>query len=109
MADEKDRFGDKLRDVERAREDTYFAERDRALLEKARAASTAEQETAVRELAHMRCPKCGTPLVSRRHVEVTLDECPSCEGMWLDKGELEQLAGRETSSWLSRYLGRARR
>ena len=32
-ADEKDRLGDKLRDVERAREDLYFAERDRQLLQ----------------------------------------------------------------------------
>lgn len=37
MANEqKDRFGDKLRDAEKAREDEYFARRDRELLEKMR-------------------------------------------------------------------------
>jgi hypothetical protein len=37
MANEnKDRLGDKLRDAEKAREDEYFARRDRELLEKMR-------------------------------------------------------------------------
>ena len=34
MADDKDRFGNKLRDKERGEEDRYFSERDRALVEK---------------------------------------------------------------------------
>lgn len=34
--DQKDRFGDKLRDIEKGREDDYFARRDRELLEKMR-------------------------------------------------------------------------
>ena len=32
--DPKDRLGDKLRDVEKAREDKYFAERDKELIRK---------------------------------------------------------------------------
>jgi len=36
MAEEKDRLGNKLRDVEKGREDDYFARRDRELLEKMR-------------------------------------------------------------------------
>jgi len=35
--DQKDRFGDKLRDVEKAKEDQFFAERDRRLVEKLKA------------------------------------------------------------------------
>ncbi len=34
--DQKDRLGDKLRDLEKAREDDYFARRDREALEKMR-------------------------------------------------------------------------
>jgi len=34
--DQKDRLGDKLRDLEKAREDDYFARRDRELVEKMR-------------------------------------------------------------------------
>jgi len=36
MENEKDRFGETMRLVERAKEDIYFAERDRELLEKLR-------------------------------------------------------------------------
>ena len=34
MADEKDRFGETMKLVERVKEDIYFAERDRELIEK---------------------------------------------------------------------------
>ena len=35
---EKDRLGDKLKDLEKAREDQYFAEREKKLLDKLRRA-----------------------------------------------------------------------
>ncbi len=108
MADEKDRFGDKLREVEKAREDQYFAERDRALIQKLKAEKDTQHERTLRDLAHMRCPKCGEQLKTQRYGEVSLEECPACKGVWLDKGELEQIAGREESGWLARYLGLGR-
>ena len=40
---EKDRFGDKLRDAEKAREDEYFARQERELLEKLKRKQQAEQ------------------------------------------------------------------
>src|SRR3989304_4664117 len=106
MPDEKDRLGDKLREVERAREAQYFAERDRELLGKLKADASGQDELTLKEPAHMHCPKCGEHLVTKEHFDVTIDECPACEGMWLDKGELEQLARRESTGWLARYLGR---
>lgn len=108
MSDEKDRYGDKLRDLEHAREDKYFAERDRDLLEKLRAQSEGKQDAEARLAAHMRCPKCGERLTSTRHGGVTVDECPGCGGMWLDKNEADELARRESNGWLARYLGRPR-
>jgi hypothetical protein len=41
---EKDRFGDKLRDAEKGREEDYFARRDRELLEKLKQKQQAEQD-----------------------------------------------------------------
>ena len=88
--DQKDRYGDKLRDAERGREEDYFAKRDRELLEKLRREAAGKDGAAV----HMRCPKDGERLVSRSHLGVVLDECPKCGGMWIEKTQLEQLARR---------------
>ncbi len=41
---QKDRLGDKLRDLEKGREDDYFARKERELLEKLKREQLAEQE-----------------------------------------------------------------
>jgi hypothetical protein len=105
--DEKDRLGGKLREKEKAEEDRYFAERDRELLAKLKQQQSGTEEAALRQQALMRCPKCGEKLVSLQHHEVTVEECPSCRGMWLDRGELEILAQRENESWLARFIRRS--
>jgi Zn-finger nucleic acid-binding protein len=38
------------------------------------------------------CPVCNEPLIALELKGVELDYCPSCHGMWLDAGELEQIA-----------------
>lgn len=39
----------------------------------------------------MKCPNCNeTLLITERH-QVEIDYCPSCRGVWLDKGELDKL------------------
>jgi len=101
--DEKDRLGDKLREVERGREDEYFARRDRELLAKLRKTQTGESEETIREIAKMRCPKCGERLHTRVLSGVNVEECPACHGMWLDRGELEVIAKREREGWLVRW------
>jgi ribosomal protein L37AE/L43A len=102
--DEKDRFGDKLRDVEKGREDQFFAERDRELLSKLKRAKEGETEQTLKEAAQMRCPKCGTRLGSVTRHEVAVNECPSCHGIWLDRGELETIAKRENEGWVAHWL-----
>jgi hypothetical protein len=105
MAQEKDRLGDKLRDVERGREDHYFAERDRELIEKLRREKEEGVEVAAREASLGRCPRCGTKLVQRRVKQLSVDDCPSCQGVWLDRGEFEELARAEKGGWLAKLLG----
>ena len=40
----------------------------------------------------MKCPHDGTALSARVYeADIQVDECESCGGMWLDKGELEQI------------------
>jgi hypothetical protein len=108
MGDEKDRLGQKLREKEKAEEDRYFAERDKALLEKLRRKRAATDEQKLHEQTHMRCPKCGEKLGPVEHHGVTAEECPACHGMWLDRGKLEVIAARERDSWLGRFFLRPR-
>ncbi|MEJ2536593.1 MAG: zf-TFIIB domain-containing protein [Calditrichia bacterium] len=37
----------------------------------------------------MDCPVCKTPMMILEYNQVELDYCPTCEGTWLDQGELE--------------------
>jgi hypothetical protein len=99
---EKDRFGSKLHELEKAREDKFFGDRDRELLQKLKA----QAEQTVRELAHMRCPKCGEGLVTRTQLDVEMHACPAGHGLWLNDGDLEKLTARESTGWLARILGR---
>ncbi|HVS99698.1 MAG TPA: zf-TFIIB domain-containing protein [Solirubrobacterales bacterium] len=45
----------------------------------------------------MTCPKCGAEMRTHRRNGVTIEQCRKCHGIFLDRGELEQLIGRETS------------
>jgi len=105
--DEKDRLGTKLREKEKAEEDRYFAQRDRELIDKLKQGKVSAEETSLRQQALMRCPKCGDKLVSLQHHGITVEECPSCQGMWLDRGELETVAQRENEGWLARFVRRS--
>ena len=39
----------------------------------------------------MNCPYCSTPLVPETYEGITIDRCPSCQGTWLDAGELTHI------------------
>jgi len=41
----------------------------------------------------MDCPVCKEPMVVLEYESVEVDYCLSCEGLWLDAGELELLFG----------------
>jgi len=109
MSDEKDRLTDKLRQKEKAEEDLFFAAQDKEALEKLRQTQRAASEEQVRELARDRCPRCGDRLAPFKLHGVQVDECPMGHGMWLNHGELEQIASREKDSWLGRFFYRPRR
>ncbi len=46
------------------------------------------------------CPNCNTSMQAVNRSGVELDMCPSCRGVWLDRGELEKVlsSGREQQS-----------
>ncbi|MBM3746454.1 MAG: hypothetical protein FJW34_11710 [Acidobacteria bacterium] len=86
-------------------EEEYFArqeaERRRKLAEERQAMLLAEERERERALHFMKCPKCGMQLEEIAFGEVHVDKCFSCEGIWLDKGEIDAIQGREAG-----FMGR---
>ena len=39
----------------------------------------------------MNCPRCNSELRVESYKDIEVDRCPTCQGMWLDYGELDQL------------------
>ena len=50
------------------------------------------EPTPVEKPATRLCPVCQLPLQTAPKQKVEIDCCPQCGGVWLDRGELEQLA-----------------
>jgi hypothetical protein len=46
------------------------------------------------ELHFMHCPKCGRVLKEVEAYGTCIDICPGCQGLWLDRGELEHILDR---------------
>ncbi|HJU27798.1 MAG TPA: zf-TFIIB domain-containing protein [Candidatus Binataceae bacterium] len=81
MSDEKDRLGQKLHDVEKAREDQWAREEDARLIERMRQ----------RHAKETNCPECGAKLAPSAASGLAMMKCPNGHGAWLDKVALEKL------------------
>ncbi len=81
-------------------EDEYFAkkefERKKKLDEEKQKALAEEEKKRLRDLHHMQCPKCGMHLVEIDYKHIIIDKCSSCGGIWLDPGELDEIAKDDT-------------
>jgi hypothetical protein len=104
MADEKDRFGETMRLVERAKEDIFFAQRDRELIDKLRAQLQKLEHQEVK----LQCPKCPGALHTHTFQGFILDRCERCGGMWMDEDELKGIIKKATQGplgyWLDKFL-----
>ncbi|MQA06806.1 MAG: transcriptional regulator [Streptosporangiales bacterium] len=45
----------------------------------------------------MTCPKCHSQMQTVNKGGVHIEQCQGCRGIFLDRGELEQIAGAETA------------
>lgn len=54
-----------------------------------------EERKRLKELHNMRCPKCGMELIEIDYKGIKIDKCSECEGIWLDAGELDEIAKLE--------------
>ncbi len=89
-------------------EEEYFAkieiEKKRVYAEKVRQEMATEELEKLKELHRNHCSKCGFEMHSILFKGVNIEKCPNCGGIFLDAGELEQLAGQE-SGFISSVLG----
>jgi uncharacterized protein len=46
----------------------------------------------------MLCPIDKTPLVMSERQNIEIDYCPTCRGVWLDRGELDKIIERSAAS-----------
>ncbi|MEO8593761.1 MAG: zf-TFIIB domain-containing protein [Candidatus Solibacter sp.] len=87
------------------REHEYFARQEAELsrqgLEAREAKLAEEQRERDRSLHFMKYPKCGMQLEEITAGDVHLDKCSGCQGIWLDRGELEVIKQEESG-----FLGR---
>lgn len=97
--------------TKRTNEEQYFARKEAELRtrnaeERQRQAELADQteRERLKALHYLRCPKCGMALVTVTLQGVQIDRCQSCDGTWLDQGELERLAGKD-SGFLHKLIG----
>ena len=87
----------------KAQEDEYFVKRERELLAKLKTKQEEAAKVSTQKACYMKCPKCGEPLKERGFQKVLIDQCTGCNGIWLDAGEMEEVAGREDASWLGKF------
>ena len=96
-------MADKWDERKKAQEDEYFVRKERELLEKMKAKQQAEAQQAAKEAAELKCPRCGAPMKESTFQKIVIDQCTACNGVWLDAGEIEQVAAKEGGSWLGKF------
>ena len=76
-------------------EDEYFvredAEKKRKLALQVKKETEADELKRLKALHHMRCPKCGLGLQEVKYKGIDVDVCFACNGVFLDRGELEHI------------------
>jgi hypothetical protein len=95
-------------DKTRRAEDEYIAkeeaEKTKRLKEQLKAKQLEEQREQTKAVCYMKCPKCGADLNEVTFRGIKIDRCLNCDGVWLDEGELQKLAGDEESSTINNIL-----
>ena len=84
------------------KEEEYFAreefERQKKQEEEKRSKMEKEEKEKLKKLHYMHCPKCGNNLIEISYHDILVDKCSSCEGIWLDAGELEAVSKLEDTN-----------
>ncbi len=76
-------------------EEEYFHRKEQEALEKMRAQREAEEHAANELATSLACPRCEGRLLAITYEGVEIDRCNTCNGIWLDAGELDKLTEKE--------------
>lgn len=88
-----------LEDRGHALENEYFRRKEQELIEKMKAKIGSEDS----RKSEMQCPRCDGNLHETNYENVKIDVCDNCSGVWLDAGELAQIAHKdENGGWFGR-------
>ncbi|MDQ1558842.1 MAG: uncharacterized protein QOD32_1902 [Pyrinomonadaceae bacterium] len=88
----------------KALEDEYFRRKERETLDKLRQELAAEA-AARGQVEGRQCPLGHGKLTEETKGTVVIDHCEQCGGVWLDKGELEELTHHAKSGgWFDNVM-----
>ena len=91
-----------------SKEQEYFTEKEAQRRKKKEEQLKAERQKAERErlkqLHFMHCPKCGMALEEITYHDIKVDRCTECRGVWLDKGELDQVTKFQEVGFITELL-----
>ena len=82
------------------------AEKLKGRAEQVRRETQQAEREELKQLHWMRCPKCGMELTEIEYRGIQLDKCFSCGGIYLDDGEMEQIAASPDDQGLFAGLSR---
>ena len=91
-----------LEDRGTALENEYFHRKEQELIANLKAKI---QDDDAKRLG-IKCPKCDGMLIETDFNNIKIDVCDKCSGVWLDAGELTQIADKdEDSGWFGKLFG----
>ena len=90
---------------ERANEDGYFANKEHELIEDMRL-KFQKAKAARREAEMATCPKCSGKFQKHQLLGCVVERCENCEGIWLNKGELDAILHQQARGPLAVFLDR---
>ena len=105
MKNETKRPGESPEFDERANEDGYFANKEHELIEDMRL-EFQKAKAARREADLATCPKCSGKFQKYSLLGCIVERCENCEGIWLNKGELDSILRQQARGPLATFLDR---
>ena len=88
-----------------AHEDSYFAVQEYELIEQMKSEHL-KAEAIKRQALMTICPKCSGQFAKYTVKGFVVERCESCEGIWLNKGELAEILRRQAGGPLGAFIER---